>query len=310
MSRRVAALLPVLCMAICAQADAAPAAETPGGASPSTPAAVRIVQPQWPRDYGYMLGDRVDIGFVIDVDSGWALDRDGLPRGGLVVGGFELREAQLQPAATSACPRCQRLLLHWQLFRSVREPTVLKLTLPRVRFRKGAQVEALKLPAFTLSAAPLQDWLAQRDWATTVQPSLPPQPYAPKAAVHRAALALAAAAGCLLAWAFSTGRFAAPRRRPFAAAHRALRRLSPGAAPQDMLKLVHRAFDDSAGHAVFASQLSAYFAAHPEFADLAAPVQQLFAASQRVFFDTRAQAPARAEVLKLLRALRDRERLA
>lgn len=276
-------------------------------AAPAMADGARLVQVQWPRSFGYRVGDLVPVEATVELAPGWQPDRDGLPEVGRGNGTFELRRREFR--ADAACSGCRRLLLEWQLLKSVRVPSALSLPRVALRFRSAEQVAEVDLPEFAVSAAPLQDWLTRRDWMETMGPSVAATPFDAAAAAGRALAWLAAAVTLALLWAYGSGRIAAPRSRPFARGWRQARRLPRDAPAREALRIMHRSFDDSAGYAVFADNLDRYFDQRPQFRELAAEARTLFAASREVFFGDAAQAPATAAIERLLRRLRDRERI-
>lgn len=294
------ALLTVFCVA------PAPAADAPGPL-----VNVRLVAVDWPRNFGYRIGDTVPVRATIAVAPGWAPDRDGLPEPGQGDRQFELRALD---SAVADCAHCIAYTLEWQLMKSVRTPQTLRLPPTALRFRRGGEVAEVMLPAFELSSAPLLHWQAKKDWIDSVHPGYRATGFDLRAPLVRAGLWALAALALLGAALWASGRLGARRSRPFARAWRevhALGRRDDDAARALALRALHRACNETAGRSVFALTLPDFLRETPELADLADDLQAAFAASRALFYGLPAPAGQGgvADLRRLLRALRDRERL-
>lgn len=276
-------------------------------------ATVTLKQIEWPRSFGYRIGDTVPVQLTLDVAPGWAPDRDGLPEPGQGDRQFELRRLAVVDAP-ERCAGCRRYTLEWQLMKSVRAPQTLRLSPITLRFRKDNAVAEIKVPAFDISTAPLLHWASKKDIVSSVHPGYRATEFDTRAPLLRALGWGVATVGLLLAGLWVAGRLGTQRARPFARAWRSVRALrgrKDADALQQAFRALHRACNDSAGETVFAGTLPDFLAAHPAFADQAASLNAAFAASRACFYglppDAHYGEPS--ALLPLLAALRDREKL-
>ncbi|MDY0055511.1 MAG: hypothetical protein RBS46_04365 [Methyloversatilis sp.] len=276
-------------------------------------ATVTLKQIEWPRNFGYRIGDTLPVMLTLEVAPGWAPDRDGLPEAGQGDRQFELRRLSVVDAP-ERCAGCRLYTLEWQLMKSVRAPQTLRLSPLTLRFRKDNAVAEIKVPAFDISTAPLLHWASKKDIVSSVHPGYRATEFDTRAPLLRALGWAAVAAGLLLTGLWAGGRLGGQRARPFARAWRnvrALRASKDADALQQAFRALHRACNDTAGGTVFASTLPEFIAAHPAFADQADALTAAFAASRACFYglppDAHYGEPA--ALLPLLAALRDRERL-
>lgn len=268
----------------------------------------RLLQAQPPRDSGHHLGDLVETRALLAWPPAWEIDRDGLAAPAGPERPVELRSHRIEPGPRG-CADCRWLTLRWQIFKGPRATEDLRLPALPLRLRRGDEVATVELPAAVVAVSPLVPWDSRRDWLDSVRPGWVARPFDSAARVAEAGGALALAAAALLLHAWATGRLAFGRpARPFAAAWRALRRRPAGTghpADAEDLRHWHRAFDASAGATVFADDLDDFFAARPALAPLAPASQRVFEASRRRFFlaEAGAAGPTRGELIVLLRQL-------
>lgn len=279
----------------------------PAAAVAQDDARPRLLQVQPPRDSGHHLGDRLEYRALIAWPAAWEIDRDGLSAPGGPERPIELRGHRVD-AGPRGCGECRWLTLHWQVFKGPRSAEDLRLPATPLRLRRGDELVTLELPAAVVAVSPLVPWDSRRDWLGSVRPGWVARPFDAGARAAEAGVALALAAAALLVRAWATGRLAFGRpERPFAAAWRALRRRRPAAQPADAedLRHWHRAFDATAGATVFADDLDAFFASRPALAPLATASRRVFEASRRRFFlgEPDAPGPTRAELAELLQRL-------
>jgi mxaA protein len=283
------------------------------GARAADAGGVTLRHIDWPRSFGYRVGDTVPVRIALDIEPGWLPDRDGLPEPGQGDRQFELRRLDVTDAR-ERCARCSDYTLEWQLMKSVRSPQTLRLAPVTLRFRKGSEVRSVAVPAFAIDAAPLLLWQSKKDWIDSVHPGYRASPFNVSAPLRRAGLWALAAVALLAAALWAGGRLGAQAARPFARAWRdvrALRRRTSGDAPALALRALHHACNGTAGCTVFSETLPAFLQQAPEFADLADDLAAAFAASRAHFFGLppTGRFTTLAEIDALLRALRDRERL-
>ncbi|WP_018411264.1 hypothetical protein [Methyloversatilis thermotolerans] len=281
----------------------------------SAPAAatVALKQIEWPRNFGYRLGDTVPVTLTLDVAAGWAPDRDGLPEPGQGDRQFELRQLTVRDAP-ERCGNCRVYTLEWQLMKSVRAPQTLRMAPQSLRFRKDNAVAEIKVPAFEISTAPLLHWASKKDIVSSVHPGYLATEFDTRAPLLRALGWGVAGVLLLLAGLWAGGRLGGQRARPFARAWRSVRALcarSDADALQQAFRALHGACNETAGATVFASNLPDFIAHNPAFADQSEALRTAFAASRACFYGLPPQGgyDSPAALLRLLAALRDREKL-
>lgn len=255
-----------------------------------------------PRPFGYMVGDLLERRLSVDGAAPLTLARQSLPVPGRVDSWLELRQVEASDAGESVEVR-----LVYQLLNSPVEPAT--LSLPRVRLHIESEGRRYDPEAgeAEFAASPLLPPAAVGSAADRPRADLPPMPM--DSGWRRARLAGYGALATLLAAALAWPLL--PRRRagPFARAYRELRRLPrPFDSPtrRAALRILHRAFDETAGHALLESDLAAFLRAHPHF--VGGPADEFFTLSRQEFFGGAAPGADPGRLLALGRELRARER--
>jgi len=218
-----------------------------------------------------------------------SLAEESLPKKGRVNAGLELSDIAVerheQPGATR-----HELRLRYQIFAAPQQVKAVSLPAISLKLNGAAGSESLSVEAWPVFVAPLV--------AEPFVPSSglgPLRPDGPPPTIDTGWLRLRLAAfgllTVLLGGTLAYRRFVdlLPGRRPapFAAAYRDLRRLAgdPSAAAFHRgLKRLHRAFDETAGGAVFAEDVERFLAAYPRYRDAGPAISDFFARSRREFF--------------------------
>jgi mxaA protein len=277
------------------------------------PAHAQVVSVQFltpTRDFGYFVGDVLSTDAIITVAPGTVLDMRSLPVPGPLKGGIELRRIDAQQAAEGEPPRI-RIHAEYQNFVAPEQVTAAELPGFAVQFTAGPAHATARIPAFAFHVSPLR--VAQRSVADAgdLRPNraIPPLPEAGLAARFTASLILALA--FFLSLASGRGWLPGPRgaKRPFALAASRIARLSADAHSAARYLEMHRAFDATAGRRVLPRDLDDFLSNHPHFADLRQDIAAFFRASESRFFAREtAPEPAGADIAKLAKSLRRRER--
>ena len=240
-----------------------------------------------PRAYGHVVGDRVQRALHLQLPPGFRLERASLPRSGeqsywLDLAAVDIRTAQASGGAVS-------VRLDYQLFYAPLQATRRELPgLDLAAVNTGGKRITRSVPAFVFTMSPILELNpdarfgdAENDLLLADAVPMPPAVAGPRWATF-AGLTIALSA--LLIWAWAAGYLSARARGPFAKAWLSLRRQRRAPAAAQALRTVHRAFDETAGQAVFADDLDAFIAAHPVFADLVDDIATFFDFSRRYFF--------------------------
>ncbi len=268
-----------------------------------------------PRAFGHTIGDTLTRRIDFDLQRPAALDRGSLPKSGRKDAWIALNDVTVSRHPGWSTTHYE-VRLTYQLINAPRG--VRTLSLPALTLKTaGATPRELPVAQWFFTAAPLTPptVLARGD-LDELRPDVKP-PLLPIAALKIRLAAYGAAAAVIILYLLIM-RFGIPftRRRhgPFARACRDIGNIARNAddvhAFRSALTALHHAFNEAAGHSVFAGELDGFFAAHPRFAPLRADVERFFALSQREFFDGGSIDVRNPRiVLDLARRCRDRERI-
>ncbi|HET8609295.1 MAG TPA: hypothetical protein VFM11_06115 [Burkholderiales bacterium] len=277
-----------------------------------------VITPQItdPRAFGHTIGDTLTRRIDFDLQRPAALDRDSLPKSGRKGAWIALNDVAVSRRPGWSVTHYE-VRLTYQLINAPRD--VRTLSLPALTLRTaGASPRELPVAQWFFTAAPLTPptILARGDLGE-LRPDVKPL-LLPTAVLKARLFAYGAAAAAIVLYLLIM-RFGVPftRRRhgPFARACRDIVRITRNTddvrAFRAALTALHRAFNEAAGHSVFAGELDGFFAAHTRFAPLRSDVERFFALSQREFFDGGSIGTRDPRiVLNLARRCRDRERIA
>jgi mxaA protein len=280
-------------------------------AASATLAQTITIRPIAPRPFGYSIGDRIERTVLVDAPSNWILVEDWLRGAARRNVWFELAHAQEVRTAAGATTR-HELHLVYQLLNSPAEPTVLLLPRLALRFEgDGAPVER-DVPPAEVFAAPLLPASAAGSTLDAPRPDRAPQPIPTGSFATRFAIYGVVALVALLWLALERLHAARGRAKPFARACRELRRLAhrpdDGDRSAAAMRIVHRALDQTAGHAVFLENLERLFGARPQSTPLRERTRAFLQQSRRRFFAGADDPVALEDLRALARAWRDAER--
>jgi len=279
-------------------------------------AALRSVEIDTPRPFGYTIGDVFDHGISITVDDPWRLDPDSLPGNERIGLWFERQLLRLDESRVAKGTQ-YRLKIRYQIFNAPANPLEVFTPALELRIVNGGKQMPVFVREWGATIVPLTsgDTLRPVDYLKLQPPIRPP----PRNS-HTPGLLLAAGGAGLLfsltVTAYMFGRLPGVRRTrgPFA---RTLKRIKalPGAgteadAYRQALRYLHQAFNETAGRVVTGDELDRFFTEQPRHARLREPIEDLFSRTRLEFFEP-GRLPADrdiAELLKLCRHCRDVER--
>jgi len=269
-----------------------------------------------PRAYGHVVGDRIQRALRLQLPAGYRFERASLPKEGEQAYWLDLVAVDMD--ADSDRGGTVTVVLDYQLFyaplqASRRELPALNLSAADAA---GARITA-RVPAFVFTMSPILELNPDAGFGDSDNDLLlgDERPRLRAVSLPRRAALIALAVGLLaiVCWAWAARRLPGRARGPFAVALVRLRRLRRTRPTTDsVLRTVHRAFDETAGRAVFADDLDMFIAAHPTFADMADDIAGFFEFSRRYFFAASAPADCDRQVLiarleRLARRCRKRE---
>jgi mxaA protein len=257
-----------------------------------------------PRRLSYVVGDLIERRALVSAPAGFTLEPASLPRLGTQNAWLALLEASVRDQGGT--PPRYEIDLRYQLINAPTE--VRSLALP------GFHVRFTPAPARARGSARSQvsAETAIEEQTVRIAPILPAQVPVSAALVRpdrspRALSSTPALLGAVVTTVLATGIVAALlsqpilRRRngPFARAYRRLRRTVlraerlGNAAEGDYpsaLRVVHRAFDQTAGWRLFPDRVGDFVAQWRQFADLRGGIERFLDLSKREFFDCRPRA--------------------
>lgn len=276
---------------------------------------IRAVQTLDTRAVGYTLGDRVPRSVVLRVNRDWQLQTAALPTPGPQTYWLELRALDVHERLEGEA-RVYRIDLDYQTFYAPIQALERSLPAFEVTVRRGEQTAHARVPPLRFTMSPLREVRlsggGEERTPAALRPDIEPgpRPLRPALAALAGALAATAAFALALAWHYARWPFAHRPARPFAQAAYRLRRPLPDY--RDALRIVHRAFDATAGRRVLAEDAAALIDAQPRYAALAADIARFFAASRQAFFGSGDREAAAllppAELSALVRRLAAAER--
>ena len=256
------------------------------GAAGAVSATVTVDEP---RAFGYSVGDVVMRVVTLRLPAGVELDESSLPEIARRGQAVELRRVSQRRFAQTG-GQGWRLTLEYQVFLAPREVRTLELPPIVLQLRARDRSEQLRIDAWPLSVAPLAPAEASaRDGLGDRRPDRPPplidtSPGRVRLMVYGGLLLLLLT---YLAYVYGGLPWLARRRRPFTLAWRAVRKL-PGAAQagkrRDMYRLLHAALNQTAGEALFESDVDRFVTAHPQFAGLRNEIALFYRRSREEFF--------------------------
>ncbi len=279
----------------------------------SASAAVRSVDVAAPRDFGYVIGDSIPLDIRITLELPYKIDVEALPREGRVNRWLWLQNPRFT-SHVQGDVTIYRLRFIYQILSA--PETIQRITTPQhILFYVGDnQRRPIVLEAWAFTAGPLVTRSADGIKYTDIKPELPPPSVSLWGYWVGIVLSLVGLVGAVLILVYL--RWGLPwlqrSRRPFARAYREIRGFSPSSPSQyeEALRLTHRAFDETAGVAVFNGTLAKFFIDNPEFEPQRAEIERFYSESQRRFFTNYASKsnPDLDALVNLCRVCRDAER--
>ena len=239
-----------------------------------------------PRDYAYVIGDRIEQTLTLHARDGRDLDPGSLPAPGPLNDWLTIRDSWLETDAGPA--GIQRVHLTYQVFKGVRIPESVTIPPLTLRLQGGDRPEDIAAPAWSFTLAPVIP-PDITDEQVELRDPVPPLPVDAGPLTRR-----------LLAWLGAAAFFALLiglraflircKTRPFAEAGRELRHALRGSVDETALResarALHRAFDRTFGQTLFAAEIDRFCALHQAFAPHRERMEGFFVWSRELFFDT------------------------
>lgn len=264
----------------------------PGWQATAKPdARVKALRFRGPRAFGVLAGDKVRLELLVAVEQPYRVQRSSLPPSRWVNSWLELQTVKLRQTRAERLNR-YRVAVNYQIFATPRAVTLDAIPGFELRFVGAGDNFALRVPSWIFSMSPLLKPEPEANSIAEIPVRADAPPLLVDATMPVVGVALFSALSALLGvyWLYSNALWPFSRRTdaPFARACRRLRALKRRAPEAQVLpegfRLVHRAFNQTAGEVVFAEHLERFFAKQPAFAERRAEVEAFFHRSRRLFF--------------------------
>ena len=241
------------------------------------------------RAFGYTIGDLVTRKITIRGDAaGFAPEL--LPQVGPLNAWLAVRDKRIRQTDDGV-----ELTITYQLTGA--DASVTLIELPVIELRNGSRTLA-RIDAYPISVSPI---MGTAPFVRTGLGDLRPdhQPVEPDYPAFGQRLSLwggtALTLVALLGWR-RWRRNRNPRLAPFAHARKALRRVSD---PIEGYRILHRAFDQSAGRSLFQEDVGMFLSERPTYQSVREPIEQFFQQSRSVFFATAESSPDNRPIARL-----------
>lgn len=240
------------------------------------------------RPFGYTIGDVVQQTLHLQPAPGQTLIESSLPKPGRAGTWVERQRVTAIPTADG-----WRIDMTYQFVNAPGEVRTVALPPVHLQLRDGTRIVEETLSEAPVTLAPLTPTIVlARAGLEEMRPDTPPPLIDVTARVRRLELYGALAGVIALVWTAwylgfgLRGRYARPFARAEREVRRRLARVESVDARRDAMRILHRAFDATAGESVFGETLDAFFARHAALAPARDAVAQFFAASRAEFFGT------------------------
>lgn len=275
-------------------------------------AAIDAVNIYEPRTFGYFIGDMLERDVQVITSGNTELFTAALPRPGPLTYWLDLVSIDHTEREADG-RRIYDIKLKYQIFYSAIEATELDIPAFPLKFKNPTSVapdetapndpeEAAKkysasVPALRLTLSPLRNLVLNdlmpektKELSDVLRPNVQAREIPVASKERMLTLSSLALLGCglLLLWHYAIWPFKKRAGRPFTQADRQIRDLLPygvsDASYREALLILHRAFDEAAGHRLFAEDASAFTQQHPRFEGLTPRLKAFFESSRLYFF--------------------------
>lgn len=234
------------------------------------------------RDFGVVMGETFREDIRIELEPGFVLETALLPLPDSAVSDhLEVRATEWEQTDGNV----YRISLTYQVFKGIREAEALTVPAVPLHFRRGAETIETTAPARQLTLMPLIP-SGTPDEKVTLRESLPPLPISDsrRPALLTLGLLVLAALSLGAAWLLNRPQQAAPFRSAAKALRKLRRQPQNAETMKTALKVVHEAFNRTAGYTLFRGGLAEFMEQHSELAGVVEEIEQFFTYSEGVFF--------------------------
>lgn len=270
-----------------------------------------VIKQSLGRDFGIFTGDMIQHEFIMQLPSGYQISEASLPVAGDLNYWLTLQDIEIKHLDNSEDRQLFQLTLMYQTFYAPLD--VRRLEIPAQSLRahtKGEDEISIMLPSWQFTMSPVKE-VAQRGVGnnestdTFMKPALPPA-YRSTNLQKNLLAGLSVSAVCIaLLWAHLHGGLWRRQQSPFQQANRKIKRLqakgtNDASACFAAIALIHRAFNQAAGYALFSNELPVFLENHPDFARHASEIEEFFRQSDAVIFGQRSEMMPSLKTLRQL----------
>ncbi len=286
--------------------------------APPVGAVVANLEIVTPRAFGYVIGDVIQHTIQIELDSGYHLERDSLPKASRLNRWLELRAPRLSSNEESGAARYE-IVLVYQILNSPERLQEIFTPNFTLTASDGERYLPVLVPTWGFTIAPITKIRATTNVAfLDIKPERPPPdvsvtPYV----IGLVGTGLAILLGLFfLAYAYGDIPFLKRAQGPFALAYRRLKNLENKQHDplryRDALRCMHHALNQTAGSVLFVDELDTFFSNHPSFVQEREAIADLFVRSRAAFFQAGKHEDVQPQaidwILHFCRRCRDLER--
>lgn len=238
------------------------------------------------RNYGYSMGDEIELTALIKTQNFYSLEEGSLPQPAPINSWLVLRSAQLEDAPSGYD---YQLKLIYQIFKDVRKSQQQTIPALPLRFSRAGKNLTVEIPAWEFTYHPLLPEQTPNE-RLQIQPELFPEKLDPgKHSRNVRFLIFFLIAVCFyIAWFYGKIPFLERYSGPFGLASRKLKKLSSQKFSEqgyrEALKYFHNALNDTCGKTVFLEQLPEFFETHPAYQPVRKQTEEVFRISRQLFF--------------------------
>ncbi len=251
-------------------------------------ATVKSFSFETPPPFGYMIGDLIEHNISLSVAKSFVIIESLLPKPGPINNWLELRDIQLKNK-TGFVETQYRIKLVYQPFRASGETETLVIPAFNLQLRSSDELLEFPVPNWEFSYGPLIPKHISNS-EITIRPPAKPKLISVTQPLLLLSMALVGLVTVLLYLAWLNDLLPLIRRNlgPFSLAYRQLKKFDQSSHDKNLyrsaLRIIHRAFDDTAGKTVFNDRLENFFDNNPDFRSLQKDTVLFFEISREIFF--------------------------
>lgn len=258
-----------------------------------------------PRNFGYTAGDVIQHRIHITIPSGTTLNTNNLPSNGVYLDWLDVLNVHVNKQSS----REHNIRVDYQLSKKVKETEWLEIPGFQLGANDGSEVDGITVPSWRFSYNTIIPSHI-RDAEIIAQPAQQPQALPVQPIMMRLLAFVFAMLMCFayLLWRRGNLQFWSRNITAFQKALQALKKL-PSKPDLEQIeqafRIIHTAFNQTAGETVFESQLDNFYHSHSPLTALRSETEIFFTQSRQIFYepDAAAQLTQDTNLLKSLKQL-------